>query len=180
LPRRRPSACAAALRWSGAYRTYYLKEEWKAKWDCASCLKFVNFGLDSDVLLSWGYAKWPGLGEKQLQQKLNGEPSWMIQPKKGSGAGDGMAGAAAQRRPGGGGKPTFVSAATLKRQKEQAAHVKQHRSKGGGHAPISRGLLRSTEASSGGGSGWEAISGRDAYGEPPAHAARGGPMAALG
>ena len=68
-------------------------------------------------------------------------------------------------------KSNFVSAATLKRQQEQAAAVQAHRGNhGGGHAP-KKGHGR--ELNSGSEGGWGVSPG---YLSPPSHSAKGGPM----
>lgn len=117
----------------GSYRDFYLKELWKDKWDCLKCLKYANAGLDDEVLSLWSYPRWSGPSEQEVNRKLNGEPSWMVTPKQGNinnleGGGTGS-----------GKPPTFVSAATLARQKEQAAkgnsHNKHRQSGSDGHSP---------------------------------------------
>ena len=169
------------------------QEKWKAKWDCGPCLKFVNYALDDDVLAAWGYSKWAGPGNAALAARLNGALSWMQTPKEGEGSGSGSGsgnggGGGAKRRKAS--KPTYVSAATLKRQQAQAQGRGAAAAAHGGHAPPHRpapgsgGSGGENGGENGGGSGlsplgggWKVAGGRnEAFGEPPAHVASGGPM----
>lgn len=48
---------------------------WKEKWDCASCLRFVNMAIEDNVLKMWNYERWHGSSKSMV------EDSWMMKPR---------------------------------------------------------------------------------------------------
>jgi hypothetical protein len=77
------------------YRTYYIEERWKAKFDHPPVLAFINRWIADDVLSDWRYLRWtegaplnPTNGGAGAGASAGGK-SWMVTPTGGATSGGG-------------------------------------------------------------------------------------------